>query len=76
MMTGSNNGIIENKSFIVHIYQQEIYIKNDYNLAAVKIYQYYMKKYVYDIKHVNTVNFIIDDLLRSVTKTVLVFGIK
>ena len=35
-----------------------------------------MKKYVYDIKHVNTVNFIIDDLLRSVTKTVLVFGIK
>ena len=38
MMTGSNNGIIENKSFIVLIYQQEIYIKNDYNLAAVKIY--------------------------------------
>ena len=35
-----------------------------------------MKKYVYDIKHEKTVNFIIDDLLRSVAKTVLVFGIK
>ena len=35
MMIGSNNGIIENKSFIVHIYQQEIYIKNDYNLSSL-----------------------------------------
>ena len=43
MMIGSNNGIIENKSFIVHIYQQEIYIKNDYNLAAVKILVLYEK---------------------------------
>ena len=43
MMIGSNNGIIENKSFIVHIYQQEIYIKNDYNLAAVKILALYEK---------------------------------
>ena len=35
-----------------------------------------MKNYVYDIKYVNTVNFIIDDLLRPVIKAVLVFDIK
>ena len=29
-----------------------------------------MKNYVYDIKYVNTVNRIIDDLLRPVTKAV------
>ena len=38
MVIGSNSGIIENKSFIVHIHKQGIYIKNVYNLAAVKIY--------------------------------------
>ena len=35
-----------------------------------------MKNYVYDVKDVNTVNFIIDDLLRPVTMAVLVFDIK
>ena len=35
-----------------------------------------MKNYVYDVKDVNTVNFIIDDLLRPVKKAVLVFDIK
>ena len=35
-----------------------------------------MKNYVYDAKDVNTVNFIIDDLLRLVTMAVLVFDSK
>ena len=35
-----------------------------------------MKNYVYDVKDVNTVNFIIDDLLRLVTMAVLVFDSK
>ena len=50
--------------------------KNVYNLAAVKIYSYYMKNYVHDIKYVNTANFKIDDLLRPATKTVLVFDVE
>lgn len=35
-----------------------------------------MKNYMYDIKFVNAINFIIVDLLRLVTRTVLVFDIK
>ena len=35
-----------------------------------------MKNYVYDVKDANTVNFIIDELLQSVTKAALVFDIK
>ena len=35
-----------------------------------------MKIYVYDIKYVNTVNFIINKLLRLATKTALVFDNK
>ena len=35
-----------------------------------------MKKYGYDIKFVNAMNFIIVDLLRPVTGTALVFDIK
>ena len=35
-----------------------------------------MKNYIYDIKYVNTVTRIIDDLLRPVTKAVWVFDIK
>ena len=35
-----------------------------------------MENYVYDIKYVNAVNFIIVDLLRPVKRTVLVFDIK
>ena len=38
MMIKSNSGIIENKIFIVHIHYQEIYKKNVYNLAAMKLY--------------------------------------
>ena len=53
-MIESNSGIIENKIFIAHIHYQEIYKKNVYNLAAIKLYQYYMKDHVYDIKYVNT----------------------
>ena len=35
-----------------------------------------MENYVYNIKYVNAVNFIIVDLLRPVKRTVLVFDIK
>lgn len=39
MMKGSNNGIIENDSFILHdTYQQERYVKNVYILIVVKTY--------------------------------------
>ena len=39
MTIGLNNGIVENKNFIVHdIYQQVRYIKNVYILVVVKIF--------------------------------------
>ena len=43
---------------------------------AVKIYQYYMKNYEYDIEYVNAINLIIVDLLQLVPRTVLVFDMK
>ena len=60
------NRVIASKSFIVHdIYQQERYIKNVHILETVKIYQYYMKNYVYDIKYVNAMNLVTVDLLHG-----------
>ena len=65
-MIGWINRVIESKSFIVHdIYQQERYMKNVHILEPVKICQYYMKNYGYDIKYVNAMNLVTVDLLHG-----------